>query len=120
MSRAECQPVEIKGGVSKPLLNAADGYVAGFCSGISFYTAADYPELGTHDDCEGFFVMEGEGRAKVGDEEYRLDRDVCFWMPAGVQHAIKRGPRFEFVKVCWFHASITERIRRLEYRCVPI
>jgi len=120
VSRAECQPIEIKGGVSKPLLNAAYGCVAGFCSGISFFTAADYPEPAIHDDWKGFFVMEGEGRAKVGDEEYRLEPDVCFCVPAGVQHAIKRGPRFEFVKVCWFHASITERIRRLRYRCVPI
>lgn len=69
MSRAECQLFEIKGGVSYSLLNAADGCVAGFCSGISFFTAADYPQPGIHDDREGFFVMEGEWWAKVEDKE---------------------------------------------------
>ncbi|MFB0506941.1 MAG: hypothetical protein ACETWT_09430 [Thermodesulfobacteriota bacterium] len=80
MSRAECQPIEIKGGVSKPLLNAPYGCVAGCCSGISFFTAADYPEPGIHDDWEGFFVMEGEGGRKWGMKNTGLNRmrvSVC-------------------------------------------
>jgi quercetin dioxygenase-like cupin family protein len=51
-------------------------------------------------------VLEGRGWAKVGDEEYRLEPEMCFIAPAGVLHCIKRDPDSEYVKLCWFHGAI--------------
>lgn len=88
------------------MLDERHGCVAGFQSGISVYTALEYPTPGVHEDQEGFVVLEGRGWAKVGDEEFRLEPEVCFIAPAGVPHCIKRDPDSEYVKVCWFHGAI--------------
>jgi len=96
----------MEGHVSYPMLDQSHGCVAGFCSGITVYTAAEYPTPGVHEDQEGFVVMEGTGWAKVGDEEYRLEPEVCFVAPAGVAHTVKRDSSSEHIKVCWFHGAI--------------
>jgi hypothetical protein len=100
------KPVAIPGGTSYLMLSEAQGCVAGFCSGITFFTERDYPPAAVHSDQEGFIVLEGSGWARVGEEEQRLEPDVCFAVPAGVAHTVKRDPGREHVKVCWFHASI--------------
>ena len=89
-----------------PMLDETNGCLAGFSSGISLYTSTGYSKPGVHEDQEGFVVMEGKGWAKVGDEEYRLEPDICFIAPPGVPHTIKRDPESIHVKVCWFHGSI--------------
>jgi mannose-6-phosphate isomerase-like protein (cupin superfamily) len=88
------------------LLDESHGCVAGFSSGITLYTATEYSAPGVHDDQEGFVVMEGTGWAKVGDEERRLEPDMCFIAPAGVPHSVKRDAGVPHVKVCWFHGAI--------------
>jgi mannose-6-phosphate isomerase-like protein (cupin superfamily) len=98
--------VAIPGGTSYPMLSEAQGCVAGVSSGITYFTECEYPAPNVHEDQEGFIVLEGSGWARVGGEEQRLEPDVCFVVPAGTEHAVKRDPRQEHVKVCWFHASI--------------
>ena len=88
------------------LLNDTNGCVNGCCAGISIYTTLKYPEANVHEDQEGFIVMDGAGWAKVGTEEFRIEVDTAFIVPAGVQHTIKRDPDSKSVKVFWFHAAI--------------
>ena len=83
---------EIKGTEvsSFPLLTAANGCVAGCCTGISIYTATEYTTPGVHQDQEGFVVMAGTGWAKIGDQEFPLEPETSFIAPAGQPHVIKR------------------------------
>ena len=106
VNRRDIKGTEMPGHVSYRMLNESHGCVAGFSSGITIYTATDYPTTGVHDDQEGFVVMEGTGWAKVGDEEQRLEPDTCFIAPAGVPHSIKRDAAAPHLKVCWFHGAI--------------
>lgn len=94
------------GHVSYEMLDARHGCVAGFCAGISVYTETEYATPGVHADQEGFVVLAGRGWARVGDEEGRLEPEVCFIAPAGVPHCIKRDPDAPNVTVCWFHGAI--------------
>ena len=52
------------------LIGEKDGCVNGCRCGVSVYTREDYDltHAGAHDDQEGFFVLEGRGRAMVGDD----------------------------------------------------
>jgi mannose-6-phosphate isomerase-like protein (cupin superfamily) len=106
VNRRDIQGLSMPGHISYPMLDVAHGCVAGFKSGITVYTATEYPSTGVHEDQEGFVVMEGTGWAKVGDEEQRLEPDVCFIAPAGVAHCIKRDKDSPHLKVCWFHGAI--------------
>lgn len=72
------------------------------------YTREEYDltHAGAHDDQEGFFVLEGRGRAMVGDDEIVLEPGVCFVVPAGVKHCMKCEQNSGFCKVFWFHAAV--------------
>lgn len=102
-----CEQHPELGHITFRMLNERHGCVAGFQSGISVYTTLNYKTPGMHEDQEGFIVLEGRGWAKVGDEEFRLEPEVCFIAPAGTPHCIKRDPESEHVKVCWFHGAIS-------------
>ena len=88
------------------LLDESNGCVNGACTGISLYTALEYSKPGVHADQEGFYVIEGTGWAKVGDEEFRVEPDTSFIAPAGVPHTVKRDPNCEAVKIIWFHSAV--------------
>ena len=94
------------GTTSYQMLDATNGCVNGFSAGITLYTEPEYLTPGVHDDQEGFIVLEGTGWAKIGDEEMRIQPQVCFIAPAGVPHVIKRDANIAHVKVCWFHGAI--------------
>ncbi len=94
-----------KGVIDYPLLDETNGCVAGCCTGITIYATTEYTP-NTHDDQEGFLIIEGEGWALVGEEEFRIEEETSFIVPAGVIHAIKRHPDSKPVKVFWFHAAI--------------
>lgn len=106
INKKDVQAEPHEGHITYPMLDEQHGCVAGFRSGISIYTAQEYPTPGVHEDQEGFVVLEGRGWAKVGDEEFRLEPEMCFVAPAGVLHCIKRDPGSEYVKLCWFHGAI--------------
>ena len=57
------------------LIGEKDGCVNGCRCGVSVYTREEYDltHAGAHDDQEGFFVLEGRGRAMVGDDEIVLE-----------------------------------------------
>lgn len=90
------------------LIGEKDGCVNGCRCGVSVYTRVEYDleRAGAHEDQEGFFVLEGHGRAMVGDDEIILEPGVCFVVPAGVKHCMKRDADSESCKVFWFHAAV--------------
>ncbi len=106
ISKKDVTALKSTGHTAFPMLDESNGCVAGFKSGISVYTAAEYPTPGVHEDQEGFIVLEGTGWAKVGDEEQRIEPEMCFVAPARVPHSIKRDSDAAYVKVCWFHGAI--------------
>ena len=106
INRKDVKAVHLEGVTNYPMLDESHGCTAGFCSGIAIFTTKEYLPPGAHEDQEGFVVLEGKGWAKVGDEEYRLEPEVCFIAPAGVKHSIKRDPESEYLKVHWFHGAI--------------
>lgn len=88
------------------LLTEENGCVNGCCCGITVYDNTEFPDkYGAHSDQEGFYVVEGEGVARLGEEEFAIKAGDAFLAAAGVRHTIKcseKGP----VTVLWFHAAI--------------
>lgn len=93
-----------KGGCT--LLDERHGCVNGCRCGISMYKDDEYGKASVHDDQEGFYVLEGRGRALVGEEEIMMEPGVAFMVPAGVSHVMKREPGCECCKVLWFHGAV--------------
>src|SRR5690554_1270893 len=89
-----------------PLLSEVHGCINGCCTGISIFSRTEYPLANTHQDQEGFFVIEGQGWAKIGESEFPIEPDTSFIVPPGVSHTIKKDPASKPVKVFWFHAAI--------------
>ena len=89
------------------LLTEANGCVAGCCSGISIYNSMEFNvNAGYHKDQEGFFVLEGEGFAKLDDLVFPITVGDSFIAAAGVKHTIKTNDAAKPVKVFWFHSSL--------------
>ena len=91
---------------SQYLVDEKNGCVAGCKTGISSHTKTEYPNSQAHEDQEGFLVLDGTGWAKVGDQEFKLEPETAFIVPAGVQHTIKRDENSVDLRVFWFHAAI--------------
>jgi mannose-6-phosphate isomerase-like protein (cupin superfamily) len=98
--------VHSEGRISKDLITDEQGAVAGFCLGIAVYTAEEYLTPGVHDDQEGFYVVAGEGMAKVGDEEFAIQPGTAFLAPKGVPHCVKRRRGCAPVKLVWTHGAV--------------
>ncbi len=88
------------------LLTERNGAEAGCRTGLLYYRQTEYLQGGVHEDQEGFFVLEGSGSARVGEEEFPLEPGTCFLAPAGVYHTIKRNSGCPYVKLFYFHAAI--------------
>lgn len=88
------------------MLKAENGCAADCTAGISVHTKTEYPVPGTHENQEGFFVLDGTGRAKVGGEEFGIEPDMAFIVPANTPHSIKKDPSSGPVKVFWFRAAV--------------
>lgn len=88
------------------LLDEHHGCVNGSKCGVSYYTREEYDTARSHEDQEGFFVLEGHGKALIGDEEISLEPGVSFMVPAQVKHAVKKDRNCPVCKVFWFHAAI--------------
>lgn len=88
------------------LLDERHGCVKGCRCGISFYHGDEYGKETAHDDQEGFYVLEGRGRALIGGEEFVMEPGMAFMVPAGVTHTMKREAGSEYCKVLWFHGAV--------------
>lgn len=103
---AEAQERAGEGATAFKLLTEDNGCVAGCCSGITTYGNTEYRKPGVHDDQEGFFVLEGEGYAKLDDLEFPIAKGDSFVAAAGVAHAVRTKEGCEPVKVLWFHGAV--------------
>lgn len=89
------------------LLTEANGCVAGCCSGISIYDSEEFSQRpGRHRDQEGFFVLEGEGEAKLDELVFPIRPGDSFIAGAGVAHTIRKNSGCNGVKVFWFHSAL--------------
>jgi uncharacterized cupin superfamily protein len=102
------EPTYSKGHYSFNLLNESHGCSAGCSTGVSIYTCVEYQQPGNHEDQEGFFVLEGIGFVKIGENEINLYPGISFIVPAGVDHSIKSTSKEKGIKVFWFHAGIED------------
>lgn len=100
--------IETQGADSRThrFLTEANGCTNGCCSGTSIYADYEFSEHpGCHKDQEGFYVLEGEGYAKLGDLEFPITVGDSFVALAGVAHTIKTKRGCQPVKVLWFHSA---------------
>ncbi|MBQ2803021.1 MAG: cupin domain-containing protein [Lachnospiraceae bacterium] len=91
---------------SYTLLDERNGCVAGCRSGITIYRSTEFGKGGIHEDQEGFFVLSGEGVARIGENEFPIYEGMSFLAPAGVRHTIKSNCKEVPVKVFWFHSAV--------------
>ena len=89
-----------------PLLSEENGCRAGCRTGLLLYTQEEYRQGGVHEDQEGFFVLEGRGKAMIGEKELSLSPGACFIVPPGLYHSIKRDSEYEYIKLFFFHAAV--------------
>ena len=88
------------------LIGPEHGAVNGFCMGVSYYEDAEYREPGVHEDQEGFYVLEGQGTARVGNEEFPVAPGTAFIAARGVPHTMKRDEESGPIKVLWAHGAV--------------
>lgn len=93
------------GHFSYSLLGEAQGCTNGCCGGISYYTSTEYTPAAVHDDHEGFVVLSGKGMAKIGDEEFLLEKETAFLAPIGTSHQMRTLNEEEPLVLFWFHAQ---------------
>lgn len=94
------------GKASIPLLTEDNGCLAGCRSGITVNSNTEYGKFGVHEDQEGFYVLEGEGYAHIGDEEFEIFPGTSFIALPGVEHGVKTKDENKPVKVFWFHSAL--------------
>lgn len=88
-------------------LTAENGCLSGCASGVTVYGCTEFPEkMGCHEDQEGFYVLEGEGVAKLDDMEFPIKQGDSFIALPGVRHTIKSDDAAKPVKVFWFHSAV--------------
>jgi gentisate 1,2-dioxygenase len=88
------------------MLDEKNGCKNGVATGITIYKTLDYLAPGIHDDQEGFAVLSGSGYAKIGEQEFKLEKEMSFIAPAGIAHSIKSDNLNDPIKVFWFHAAL--------------
>jgi mannose-6-phosphate isomerase-like protein (cupin superfamily) len=103
---AKCVMRQAEGHRGGAMLSEENGCTNGCQMGGSVYTATEYPTPAVHDYQEGFLVVEGTGRAQIGESEFALYPGVAFIVPAGVSHTMKKDADVQDgVRLFWFHAA---------------
>lgn len=96
-----------EGNRSYRFLTAENGCINGCASGITIYDDYEFSDRpGRHEDQEGFYVLEGEGFAKLDDLEFPIQAGDSFIALPGVAHTIKTKKGSQPVKVFWFHSAV--------------
>lgn len=88
-------------------LTAENGCVNGCASGVTVYADYEFSDHpGCHADQEGFYVLEGEGYAKLDDLEFPIQAGDSFIALPGVTHTVRTKKGCRPVKVFWFHSGV--------------
>lgn len=106
IDQTDISPVKFDEYEYTPLLNEENGCQAGCRAGLLMYTQLEYIQGGVHEDQEGFYVLEGTGKAIVAKNEFLLSPGICFIVPPRHYHAIKRDAECDFIKLFFFHAAV--------------
>ena len=101
----EVQATTGNGLAYKSLITEQFGAVNGFVLGMTEYHAEEYQNVGLHETQEGFYVIAGEGTARIGDEEFPIRPGTSFIAPKGVPHSVKKSPGSIPVKLIWAHGA---------------
>lgn len=72
------------------LFNRENSPVDGFVAIVNSVVSDSYPEPAIHDDNEGFFVIRGKGKIRIGGSEYSISENHAMLVPAGTPHAIRK------------------------------
>ena len=92
--------------ISYVLLDGENGCVAGCRCGVTVCRATEFGKGGTHEDQEGFFVLSGQGAARVGEEEFEIHEGMAFIVPAKVNHTLHSASSKTPLMVLWFHSAV--------------
>lgn len=91
---------------SYPLLDERNGCINSCASGISYYSNLEFIPPAVHPFQEGFLVLEGFGKAHVGDQIFYLEPHMSFLVPSGIPHSLKCENESSPLKLFWFHAGV--------------
>lgn len=87
-------------------LTDKNGCTNGCTSGTTIYSSTEFSNKpGVHADQEGFYVLEGEGYARLDDLVFPIKKGDSFVALPGVAHTIRTKEGCEPVKVFWFHSA---------------
>jgi len=100
------EKVPMQGHFSRKLIGEDHGAVCGYAIGVTEYTAEEYPTTGVHEDQEGFYVIAGEGTARVGEDEFPVSPGTAFLAPRNTPHSLKKKPGSVPLKVVWSHGAV--------------
>ena len=107
ITKKEVEETQGKDARTQRFLTAENGCLGGCTSGTTVYAGYEFSvHPGVHEDQEGFYVLEGEGYAKLGDLEFPIEAGDSFIALPGVPHTIKTKPGCQPVKVFWFHSAV--------------
>lgn len=88
------------------VLNEDYGGIPGSNIGIADYANTNYLTPGVHEDQEFFYVIEGVGKAKIGECEINIAKDSMFVVPPNTEHTIMSSDSNNPVRVLWVHNPI--------------
>lgn len=92
--------------INYKVLNEDFGGIPGSNIGIAEYANTRYLIPGIHDDQEFFYVIEGEGKARIGGCEIKIAKGSMFVVPPSTEHTIMTSDCNNPVKVLWVHNPI--------------
>lgn len=99
-------PLDAEGRHIGKLIGEEHGAIKGFCLGVSYYDSDEYGTPGVHEDQEGFYILEGSGTARIGDEEFAVSPGSAFIAAKEVPHTMKRDGNSGALKVLWCHGAV--------------
>lgn len=102
----EVSAIQGDGLVYKNLITNSQGAINKFMLGVTEYIAEEYQTTGIHEIQEGFYVVQGEGTAKIGEEEFPIWPGSSFTAAEGVPHSVKKSPGSVPVKLVWIHGAM--------------
>lgn len=91
---------------SAALIDSRLGAENNFSMGISKYFLVEFGESSVHEDQEGFYVIEGSGAVKIGNEVIEIFQGDSFIVPCGTPHTLKKNKDSKELKVLWCHGAV--------------
>ena len=77
ITKKEVEETQGKDARTQRFLTAENGCLGGCTSGTTIYAGYEFSaHPGVHEDQEGFYVLEGEGYARLGDLEFPIEQVI--------------------------------------------